>query len=80
MRAPVAPIGWPERAGAAVDVDARVVDVEVVHGRHGDGRERLIDLVQIDIAAAASRAASRTLLIAPTGAVVNHSGSCAWLA
>ena len=50
MRAPVAPIGMAERAGAAVHVDARMVDVHIAHRRHGHGRERLVDLVEIRVA------------------------------
>ena len=51
-----------ERAGAAVHVDPRMIDIQVAHGRHGDGRERLIDLIQIARRLASSRVASSSLL------------------
>jgi hypothetical protein len=38
-----------ERAGAAVHVDLVVRQVELAHRRHGDHRERLVDLVQVDV-------------------------------
>ena len=79
MRAPVAPIGWPSAAGTAVHVDLGVIQAQVLHGRHGDHRERLVDLVQIDVLRAAIRSASSSFCIAPTGASVNHSGSRAKL-
>ena len=79
MRAPGGADRMTERAGSAVDVDTRVLDVEVAHGRHGDRGERLVDLIEVDIARGPASCLS-TLRIAPTGAVVNHSGSCAWLA
>src|SRR6056297_2916860 len=42
--------------GAAVNVDTRVVEAEVVHGHHGDHGESLVDLVQIDVAGVPARA------------------------
>ena len=48
-RAPLAPIGWPERDGAAVDVELVVRDAEIGHRRHRDARERFVDLEQIDV-------------------------------
>src|SRR6185437_6636671 len=38
-----------EGACAPIYIDARVVDVEVPHCGHGDGRERFIDLIEIGI-------------------------------
>src|ERR1700674_709805 len=38
-----------ERAGAAVNIDARVVEAKVAHGGHDHDRERLVDLEQIDV-------------------------------
>jgi hypothetical protein len=38
--------GMAERAGAAIDVGARVVEAHVAHGRHGDDGESLVHLVQ----------------------------------
>ena len=46
-----------ERAGAAVHVDLLVRQAEVAHGRHGDDGERLVDLVEVDIARRSSRPA-----------------------
>ena len=42
--------GMAERAGAAIDVGARVVEADVAHGGHGDGREGLVDLVEMNVA------------------------------
>ena len=69
-----------ERAGAAVDVDLLVRDADVLHRRHGDDREGLVDLEQIHVGGLPAGALASTVWIAPTGAMVNHSGSCAWLA
>src|SRR5216684_6044153 len=40
----------PERAGAAVDVDAFAVEPEIANGRHRHHRECFVDLEQIDVA------------------------------
>src|SRR3982074_2691651 len=40
--------GMTERAGAAVHVDLVVGQAVLLHGRHGDYREGLVDLVEID--------------------------------
>ena len=39
----------PERASAAIHVDLRVIELEIVHRGHGDARERFVDLVEIDL-------------------------------
>ena len=54
MRAPLAPIGWPERAGAAVDVELVVGDGKIAHGDHGDAGEGFVDFEQVDVGGAAS--------------------------
>ena len=41
--------GMPESAGAAVDVDFRMRQLELMHGRHGHHRESLVDLVEIHV-------------------------------
>ena len=50
MRAPEAPIGMAERAGAAVHVDLVVRQPQVAHGAQRDHRERLVDLIEADVA------------------------------
>src|SRR3954465_7030605 len=42
------PEGMTHGDGAAVDVDLLVGQVEVSHEPHGDRRERLVDLVEVD--------------------------------
>ncbi len=39
----------PESAGTPIDVDARTIDFEIVHRRHGHGSKRLVDLIQVGI-------------------------------
>ena len=41
--------GMAQGACAAVDVHARVIDVDVAHGGHGHGGEGFVDLVEIRI-------------------------------
>ena len=48
--APVAPIGWPERDGATVDVDPLGVELQVAHRLHRHGGERLVDFPEVDVA------------------------------
>ena len=50
MRAPDAPTGMAERAGAAVHVHLLVRDADVAHGRHGHDGKGLVDLVETDVA------------------------------
>jgi hypothetical protein len=52
---------------------------QVVDGEHGDAGKGLVDLEQVDIGTLQPAAAS-TFCTAPTGAVVNSLGSCAWAA
>ena len=50
MRAPVAPIGWPSAQAPPLTLTRAVVELEIAHRGHGDHREGLVDLVQVDIA------------------------------
>ena len=59
-----------QRAGAAVHVDLVVRQLVLLHRRHGDHGEGLVDLVQVDLARASSRSCRTACWIAPTGAVV----------
>ncbi len=68
-----------ERAGAAVDIDLVMRQIEIAHRRHGDDREGLVDLEQIDLAELPARL-FRSFRIAPIGAVAKRCGSCAWVA
>src|SRR5271163_2583121 len=43
--------GVAQGAGAAVDVDLVMREVEVAHGGHGDNGKRLVDFEQIDLVA-----------------------------
>ena len=67
-----------ERAGAAVDIDLFGRQLEVVHGRHGDDGEGLVDLVGSTCAVVQPVFAS-SFCMAPTGAVGNSAGACAWV-
>ena len=49
IRAPVMPNGWPSGDRAAVDVEPVQVDAQVAVGRDDLGRERLVDLHQVDV-------------------------------
>ena len=40
--------GMAERAGAAMDVDFVVRQIEIAHRRHGDNGEGLVDFEEID--------------------------------
>ena len=68
-----------ERAGAAVDVELVAGEPELLLRRHGDDGERLVDLVEIDVARP-HPALSSSLRMAGMGAVVNHCGSWLWVA
>ena len=67
-----------ERDRAAVHVHDLVRQLELAHRRHRHRGERLVDLPEVDLLRRSSRPSSATLSIAPTGAVVNQSGACAW--
>src|SRR3546814_16322486 len=41
--------GMPQRAGAAMDVHLVLRQVQLPHRRHGDDRESLVDLVEVDV-------------------------------
>src|SRR5688572_5583856 len=41
--------GMPERAGAAIDIGARVLESHVFHRGHGYHRERFVDFVQVHV-------------------------------
>src|SRR5450432_4024150 len=38
-----------KRAGTAVDVQALMIELEIVHGRHGDDRKGFVDLEQVHV-------------------------------
>ena len=54
-RAPEAPIGWPMRDRAAVDVDLAGVPAEVLVDRAGLRGEGLVGLDQVEVARPSSR-------------------------
>jgi len=45
-----------ERAGAAVHVHLRMIELEIVHRSHGDARESFVDFVEVDVASIPARA------------------------
>ena len=49
MRAPEAPIGWPSAQAPPWTLTFLVRQAELAHRRHGHDRERLVDLVEIDL-------------------------------
>ena len=51
MRAPEAPIGWPSATAPPLHVDLLRVELEQLIVGDGDDGERLVDLVEVDVAA-----------------------------
>ena len=79
MRAPVAPIGWPS-------AQAPPLMLSLSAGMPMSRAAAIATAAKASLTSKRSTSAAvqpvfaSTLRMAPTGASVNHSGSCAWLA
>lgn len=79
-RAPDAPMGPAQRAGAAIHVRDVMAKPKVAHRRHGDDGESLVDFPQVDIGDGEGPCVPSAFVTEPMGAVGSEFGLSAKVA